>query len=114
MAKKIGFFASLRFKFAITIAIFGGLFTISVLVFLENNFRQTLIRENIEKGLAVARGVAFNAEDPLLTGDDIYIFSAIKNAIRVAADMVEKEVNNRIQQRVAEIDWKALLEESED
>lgn len=82
MAKKIGFFASLRFKFALTLALFGGLLTISVLIFLENNFRQTLIRESIEKGVGVARGVAFNAEDPLLTGDDIYLFSAIKNAIR--------------------------------
>lgn len=82
MAEKIGFFSSLRFKFALTIALFGGLLTLSVLVFLENSFRQTLIRESIEKGMGVARGVAFNAEDPLLTGDDIYLFSAIKNAIR--------------------------------
>lgn len=82
MAKNIGFFASLRFKFALTIAMFGGLMTLTVLVFLENSFRQTLIHESIEKGMGVARGIAFNAEDPLLTGDDIYLFSAIKNAIR--------------------------------
>ena len=73
MAKKIGFFASLRFKFALTLALFGGLLTLSVLIFLENSLRQTLIRESIEKGLGVARGVAFNAEDPLLTGDDLYL-----------------------------------------
>jgi class 3 adenylate cyclase len=82
VAKQIGVFASLRFKFALTLALFGGLLTLSVLIFLENSFRQTLIRESIEKGMGVARGVAFNAEDPLLTGDDIYLFSAIKNAIR--------------------------------
>jgi len=82
VAKNIGFFASLRFKFALTLALFGALLTLSVLVFLENSLRQTLIRESIEKGVAIARGVAFNAEDPLLTGDDIYLFSAIKNATR--------------------------------
>ncbi len=102
MAKKISFFASLRFKFALTIALFGGLLTLSVLIFLENSFRQTLIRESIEKGMGVARGVAFNAEDPLLTGDDIYLFSAIKNATRSPGIRYAFIVDNQQQIRAAE------------
>jgi class 3 adenylate cyclase len=101
VAKKIGFFASLRFKFALTLALFGGLLTLSVLIFLENSLRQTLIRESIEKGLGVARGVAFNAEDPLLTGDDLYLFSAIKNATRSAGIRYALIVDNQDQIRAA-------------
>lgn len=78
--RNIGFFSSLRFKMALTLALFGAVLITSVMVFLENSLRQTLIRESIEKGLGIARGVAFNVEDPLLTGDDLYLFSAIKNA----------------------------------
>ena len=101
MAKKIGFFASLRFKFALTLALFGGLLTLSVLIFLENSLRQTLIRESIEKGLGVARGVAFNAEDPLLTGDDLYLFSAIKNATKSPGIRYAFIVDNQDQIRAA-------------
>jgi len=77
---KIGFFSSLRFKMALLLALFGAVLIIAVMLFLESSLRQTLTRESIEKGLGIARGVAFNVEDPLLTGDDLYLFSAIKNA----------------------------------
>ncbi len=82
MAEETPFFTSLRFKFALVLALFSGLLMLSVVVVLEKNIRQSLIRENIEKGIGIARGVAFNAEDPLLTGDDLYLFSAVKNAQR--------------------------------
>lgn len=75
-----GLFASLRFKFALLLAVFSGLLMLSVVVLLEQNFRHSLYRENINKGLGIARAIAFNAEDPLLTGDDLYLFSAVKNA----------------------------------
>ncbi|ORJ57094.1 hypothetical protein B5V00_14255 [Geothermobacter hydrogeniphilus] len=75
-----GLFASLRFKFALLLALFGGLLMLSVVVLLEQNIRHSLYRENIDKGLGIARAIAFNAEDPLLTGDDLYLFSAVKNA----------------------------------
>jgi len=78
--QRISFFSSLRFKMALTLALFGAVLIIAVMIFLESSLRQTLIRESIEKGLGIARGVAFNVEDPLLTGDDLYLFSAIKNA----------------------------------
>jgi len=75
-----GLFASLRFKVALLLAVFSGLLMLSVMVLLEQNIRQSLYRENIDKGLGIARAIAFNAEDPLLTGDDLYLFSAVKNA----------------------------------
>ncbi len=79
---KIGFFSSLRFKFAFTMALFSGLLMLSVIFLLEQNFRESLVRASIGKGIGIAQGVAFNAEDPLLTGDDLYLFSAINNATR--------------------------------
>ncbi|BCR04596.1 hypothetical protein DESUT3_16650 [Desulfuromonas versatilis] len=82
MADRTPFFASLRWKFALVLALFSGLLMLAVVVVLEKNIRQSLIRENIDKGIGIARGVAFNAEDPLLTGDDLYLFSAVKNALR--------------------------------
>jgi len=74
-------FSSLQLKFTWLLAIFGGLLLLAVILLLEQNFRSSLIRENVEKGLGVARGIGFNAEDPLLTGDDLYLFSAVKNAL---------------------------------
>ncbi|GAB6081294.1 hypothetical protein JCM30471_02080 [Desulfuromonas carbonis] len=82
MAERIAVFASLRFKFALLLALFSGALMLAVMLLMEQNIRSSLVRENIEKGLGIARGVAFNAEDPLLTGDDLYLFSAVKNAVR--------------------------------
>ena len=61
---KIGFFSSLRFKFAFTMALFSGLLMLSVIFLLEQNFRESLVRASIGKGIGIAQGVAFNAEDP--------------------------------------------------
>lgn len=77
-------FASLRFKFALALALFSSILMVSVMLLLEQRLRDTLVQESIDKGLGIARGLAFNAEDPLLTGDDLYLFSAVKNASRAA------------------------------
>ena len=82
MAKTGTLFTSLRFKFALVLALFSAFLMLAVMGLLEQNLRQTLVRQNIQKGIGIARGVAFNAEDPLLTGDDLYLFSAVKNAMR--------------------------------
>lgn len=74
--------SSLRCKFALLLALFGGCLMLAVVGLLAKTMRESLIRESIDKGIGIARGVAFNAEDPLLTGDDIYLFSAVKNAVR--------------------------------
>ncbi len=75
------FFSSLRFKFALLLAVFGGCLMLAVVGLLAEGMRESLIRQNIDKGVGIARGVAFSSEDPLLTGDDIYLFSAVKNAL---------------------------------
>lgn len=98
---KIGFFSSLRFKFAFTMAVFSGLLMVGVIFTLEQNFRESLIRESIEKGLGIARGVAFNAEDPLLTGDDLSLFSAITNAARSPGIRYAMIVDNELKIRAA-------------
>lgn len=81
---EIRMFSSLRFKFAVLLALFSTLMMLGAMVLLEKDIRSSLIDENIRKGVGIARGVAFNVEDPLLTGDDIYLFSAVKTAIKSA------------------------------
>lgn len=80
--KPSSIFSGLRFKFALALALFSSALMLTVMGLLEQNIRRSLVRESIEKGVGIARGVAFNAEDPLLTGDDLYLFSALKNASR--------------------------------
>ncbi len=82
MAEGIGFFSSLRFRFALLLALFGGLLMAGAMTLVEQGIRQSLVRESVDKGLAVARGVAFNVEDPLLTGDDLYLFSSVGSAVQ--------------------------------
>ncbi len=80
MAERIALFASLRFRFALLLALFGGALMLAVLLLTEQNLRSALVRGNIEKGLGIARGVAFNTESPLSTGNDRPLTSAVKNA----------------------------------
>ena len=82
MASPVGRFASLRFKFAAVIALFSTLLMAAVMVLLEQRLRETLVQESIDKGLTAARGLAFNVEDPLLSGDDLALFSAARSAAR--------------------------------
>lgn len=82
MAEKVGIFSSLRFKVALLLALFGGGLMLVAMGLVDQDIRQSLVAESIEKGLGIARGVAFHAEDPLLTGDDLYLFSAIGYAAR--------------------------------
>lgn len=82
MADSVGFLSSLRFKFSLLMALVIGLFILGGLFLTEQNMRRSLVRESVEKGVGVARSVAFNVEDPLLTGDDLYLFSAVKTASR--------------------------------
>jgi len=82
VADSVKLFASLRFKFTLLMALVIGFFILGGLFLTEQNMRRSLVRESVEKGVGVARGVAFNVEDPLLTGDDLYLFSAVKTAGR--------------------------------
>ncbi len=76
------FFASLRFKYTLLMALLIGFFILGGIFLAEQNLRRSLVRESVEKGVGVARGVAFNVEDPLLSGDDLSLFSALKTAGR--------------------------------
>lgn len=80
MPEKIGFFSSLRFNIVLLITIFSAALMGSVILYLERDIRESMVAESVEKGLGIARGVAFNSEDPLLTGDDLYLFSAVNVA----------------------------------
>lgn len=80
MAENIGFFSSLQFKIVLLITIFSAILMGSAILYLERDIRESMIAESVEKGLGIARGAAFNAEDPLLTGDDLYLFSAVNIA----------------------------------
>ncbi len=82
MADAVGFISSLRFKFTVLMTLVIGFFILGGIVLTEQNMRRSLVRESVEKGVGVARGVAFNVEDPLLTGDDLTLFSAVKTAGR--------------------------------
>lgn len=82
MVDAVRFVASLRFKFTVLMALVIGFFILGGLFLTEQNMRRSLVRESVEKGVGVARGVAFNVEDPLLTGDDLTLFSAVKTAGR--------------------------------
>lgn len=101
MAERIAITASLRFRFALLLALFSGALMLAVMLLMEQNIRNSLVRENIEKGLGIARGVAFNAEDPLLTGDDLYLFSAVKNAARSSGVTYALIVDRKDQVRAA-------------
>jgi len=82
VADRISRFTSLRFKFALALALFSSLLMVTVMLLLEQRLRETLVQESIDKGLGIAQGLAFNAEDPLLAGDDLTLFSAVNNAAR--------------------------------
>jgi adenylate cyclase len=53
----------LRFKFALALALFSSILMVAVMLLLERRLRDTLVQESIDKGLGIARGLAFNAED---------------------------------------------------
>jgi len=80
MNTKISVFNSLWFKVVVLLILFGAALMTGIMFLVERNIRDVLVREGIGKGLGIARGMALNVEDPLLTGDDIYLFSAVNSA----------------------------------
>lgn len=80
-AKKGGLIFSLRFKLLIGILLFVGLLMGTVIGLINRNVGETILSESIEKGLAIARGIASASEDPLLTNDDLTLFTTMKGVI---------------------------------
>lgn len=73
-----GFIFSLKYKILIAILFFVAALMGTVIGLINKNVRETILAESIEKGLAVARGIATASEDPLLTNDDLTLFSTLK------------------------------------
>lgn len=82
MTENVKFLSSLRFKFTVLLALFSGTLMLLAMLVLEQDIRRSMVSESIHKGIGIARGVAFNAEDPLLTGDDLALFAAVNNAVK--------------------------------
>jgi len=80
MSQQTSILNTLWFRVVVLLVLFGAALMLGIMVLVERNMREVLIREGIDKGLGIARGMALNVEDPLLTGDDIYLFSAVRSA----------------------------------
>jgi adenylate cyclase len=71
-------FNSIRIKFLAIIVIFVAALMLTVIGFINNTVGDIVLEQGLEKGLAVARGVATSSDDPLLTNDDLTLFTVIK------------------------------------
>jgi len=80
MNGRIAVYHTLWFRMVLLLVVFAAMLMTGIMFLVERNMREVLIREGIDKGVGIARGMALNVEDPLLTGDDIYLFSAIRSA----------------------------------
>jgi methyl-accepting chemotaxis protein len=72
---------SLKFKLTVAIIIFGIVLMGPVISLINRTVSELILLESIEKGLAIARGIASGSEDPLLTNDDLYLYSHLKGVI---------------------------------
>lgn len=89
---------SLKFKLTIAIIVLGSALMGPVISLIHRSVSNLILLEAIEKGLVIAKGIAVASEDPLLTNDDLALFSSIKGAIEnrgvIYAMVVDK--NNMI------------------
>jgi class 3 adenylate cyclase len=72
---------SLKFKLTVAIIIFVIVLMGPVISLINRTVSELILLEAIEKGLAIARGIASGSEDPLLTNDDLYLYSHLKGVI---------------------------------
>lgn len=78
MSNKASMFHSIRTKFLFLILFFVAVLMFSVLGLINSLVGAIVLEESLAKGLAVARGVAAASADPLLTNDDLTLFTNIK------------------------------------
>ena len=69
---------SIRTKYTAMILIFIAALMLSVLGLINRSVSEVVLEQGLEKAIAVARGVAAASDDPLLTGDDLALFTVIK------------------------------------
>ncbi|MBI5562785.1 MAG: HAMP domain-containing protein [Deltaproteobacteria bacterium] len=79
--KKFGLLYSIRTKFMAMIIIFVAVLMLTVIGLINRTVGEIVLDQGLEKGLAVARGVAAASDDPLLTDDDLALFTVIKGVI---------------------------------
>lgn len=76
--KTAAFFHSIRVKFLGMILVLVAALMLTVIGLIDMTVGDVVLEQGIEKGLAVARGVATASDDPLLTNDDLTLFTVIK------------------------------------
>lgn len=77
-SNKTPFIYSIRTKFMAIILIFVAVLMITVIGLINKTVGETVLEQGLEKGIAVARSVATASDDPLLTNDDLTLFTVIK------------------------------------
>ncbi len=75
------FFFSIRMKFLAMILIFVAALMLTVLTLINRTAGKIVLEESLEKGLALAKGIASASEDPFLTDDDLTLFTVVKGAM---------------------------------
>ncbi|MBI5970831.1 MAG: HAMP domain-containing protein [Deltaproteobacteria bacterium] len=75
---KTGMLYSIRVKFLAIILIFVAGLMLGVMGLINKTVGEVVLDQGIEKGLAVARSAATSSGDPLLTDDDLGLFTVIK------------------------------------
>lgn len=74
---------SIRTKLMALMLIFIAALMVTVLAFVNRSVGGIVLEENLDKGLAMARGVAAASDDPLLTNDDLTLFTVIKGVLDI-------------------------------
>ncbi len=78
MSNRSSIIFSIRTKYTAMILIFIAALMLSVLGLVNKSVSEVVLEQGLEKGLAVARGVAAASDDPLLTDDDLTLFTVVK------------------------------------
>ncbi len=78
MSSKGSIFFSIRTKYTAMILIFIAALMLSALGLINRSVSEVVLEQGLAKAIAVARGVAAASDDPLLTGDDLALFTVIK------------------------------------
>lgn len=81
-SQKPGLLYSIRTKFLAIIVIFVALLMFGVMGLINQTVGDVVLDQGLEKAIAVARGVASSSADPLLTDDDLGLFTIIQGAAK--------------------------------
>ena len=71
---------SIRLKFIILIFLLLTIVTLLIFYFTLNRVREALSHEIKLQGELIGRMIALNAEDPLITNDDLYLATIVADA----------------------------------